>query len=566
MSDALAGILETKQAERLATGFVFTEGPVWHPDGFYYFVDIRRSNLHKLTPGKEPELVRSNTGEGNGTTFDLQGRLVICEGGNRRVTRWNGIQSEVLMDRFEGKRLNRPNDVVCKSDGSIYFTDPGLRVPLAERELAAAGVYRIAPDGTTSLVADCEYPNGLAFSPDERVLYVANTSPHLRRHVVGRDRRRARRHEGRRRGPCLLHGSGRHVGLRPRRHEARDHPHPGSPREPRLRRSGSPDPVLHRPHVGLHHARQGPGAAGSLVQCPLEAMINFGTFLLMQSPSARSSKEIYARGVEMALAAETLGFNNVWLAEHHFSTYGYLSRPAQLATYIAAKTTRIRVGTAVIVVPLHHPLVIAEEIATLDLLSGGRLDVGLGRGYQPYEFERFGLELESGRARWEESIDILLKAFEGQPFSYDGKLFKIPETTVFPQPLQQPRPPIWITAQSPESVEAAVRRGFNVLTGGFGVPIERMAEFRRLFDRLVGEFKPPHPLRVGVQRAVYVAESQADARAAAEEARWNMRVTLSLRNQYERVERGRAIPVPAPRSPIPTTCSTASWSSARRIR
>jgi len=81
------------------------------------------------------------------------------------------------------------------------------------------------------------------------------------------------------------------------------------------------------------------------------------------------------------------------------------------------------------------------------------------------------------------------------------------------------------------------------------VPIERMAEFRRLFDRLVGEFKPPQPLRVGVQRAVYVAESQAEARAAAEEARWNMRVTLSLRNQYERVEQGRAIPVPAPKEP-----------------
>jgi len=176
MSDALPGILETSKAERLATGFVFTEGPLWHPDGFYYFVDIRRSNLHRLTPGKEPELVRANTGEGNGTTFDLQGRLVICEGGNRRVTRWSaGEQSEILMDRFEGKRLNRPNDVVCKSDGSIYFTDPGLRVPLAERELASAGVYRVAPDGTTTLVADCEYPNGLAFSPDERVLYVANT-------------------------------------------------------------------------------------------------------------------------------------------------------------------------------------------------------------------------------------------------------------------------------------------------------------------------------------------------------------------------------------------------------
>lgn len=176
MSDALTGILETTTAERPATGFVFTEGPLWHPDGFYYFVDIRQSRLHRLTPGKEPELVRASTGEGNGTTFDLQGRLVICEGGNRRVTRWStGGQSEVLMDRFEGKRLNRPNDVVCRSDGNIYFTDPGLRVPLAERELDHAGVYRVAPDGTPSLVADFEYPNGLAFSPDERLLYVANT-------------------------------------------------------------------------------------------------------------------------------------------------------------------------------------------------------------------------------------------------------------------------------------------------------------------------------------------------------------------------------------------------------
>jgi gluconolactonase len=163
---ALSTILETTQAERLATGFVFTEGPLWHPDGFYYFVDIRQSRLHRLTPGKPVELVRDQTGEGNGTTFDLQGRLVICEGGNRRVTRWSADgRSEVLMDRWEGKRLNRPNDDVCRSDGSIRFTDPGQRVPLPERELPSAGVYRVAPDGTTSLVADCEYPNGLAFSP-----------------------------------------------------------------------------------------------------------------------------------------------------------------------------------------------------------------------------------------------------------------------------------------------------------------------------------------------------------------------------------------------------------------
>ena len=176
MADAMSAILETTQAERLATGFVFTEGPLWHPDGFYYFVDVRASMLYRITPGRPHEVVREKTGGGNGTTFDLQGRLILCEGDNRRVTRRAADDRfEVLVDRFEGKRLNRPNDVVCKSDGSIYFTDPGLRVLLAEREVEHAGVYRIAPDGAVSLVADFEYPNGLAFSPDERLLYVANT-------------------------------------------------------------------------------------------------------------------------------------------------------------------------------------------------------------------------------------------------------------------------------------------------------------------------------------------------------------------------------------------------------
>jgi len=176
MADAMSAVLETTQAERLATGFVFTEGPLWHPDGFYYFVDVRASMLYRVTPGRPHEVVREKTGGGNGTTFDLQGRLVLCEGDNRRVVRQAADgRFEVLMDRFEGKRLNRPNDVVCRSDGSIYFTDPGLRVPLAEREVPHAGVYRVAPDGAVSLVGDFEYPNGLAFSPDERRLYVANT-------------------------------------------------------------------------------------------------------------------------------------------------------------------------------------------------------------------------------------------------------------------------------------------------------------------------------------------------------------------------------------------------------
>ena len=177
MADNLSSIVESEEAERVATGFVFTEGPLWHPDGYLLFVDIRRSLIFRLVPGGEPEVARENSGGSNGLTFDLQGRLIMCEGDNRRLTRMesDGTITPVA-ERWEGKRLNRPNDVVGRSDGSIYFTNPGGRIDPSEREIDFSGVHRIAPDGTvTAVITEFEYPNGLAFSPDESVLYVANT-------------------------------------------------------------------------------------------------------------------------------------------------------------------------------------------------------------------------------------------------------------------------------------------------------------------------------------------------------------------------------------------------------
>jgi gluconolactonase len=171
----LSDILETGTLEKVATGFLFTEGPLWHPDGFFYFVDLRSNLLYRMVLGQKPEKVRDTKG-GNGTTFDLQGRLLNCEGDGRLVTRLEPDGSvTTLADRFEGKRLNRPNDVICHSNGTIYFTDPDLRVPLADREIGQAAIYRVTPDGGISELAPFEYPNGLALSKDERTLYVANT-------------------------------------------------------------------------------------------------------------------------------------------------------------------------------------------------------------------------------------------------------------------------------------------------------------------------------------------------------------------------------------------------------
>jgi gluconolactonase len=171
----LSDILETTALDKLATGFLFTEGPLRHPDGFFYFVDLRSNLLYRMVPGQAPEKIRTTLG-GNGTTFDLQGRLLNCEGDGRRVTRIeaDGTVTTVI-DAFAGKRLNRPNDVICHSNGSIYFTDPDLLVPLVDREIGHAAVYRIAQDGSASVLARFEYPNGLALSRDEQTLYVANT-------------------------------------------------------------------------------------------------------------------------------------------------------------------------------------------------------------------------------------------------------------------------------------------------------------------------------------------------------------------------------------------------------
>lgn len=174
--------LTSDQPERIATGFQFTEGPVWHPDGYLLFSDIPADRIYKWSPDGTLKVFRQPCGHSNGLTFDRQGRLIACEHSNRRVSRTEADGSVIpLATHYQGRRLNSPNDVVVKSDGSIYFTDPPYGVQPEDRELDFQGVYRIALDGTLMLlVDDFDRPNGLAFSPDESVLYIDDTT---RRHV-----------------------------------------------------------------------------------------------------------------------------------------------------------------------------------------------------------------------------------------------------------------------------------------------------------------------------------------------------------------------------------------------
>ena len=204
--DAVVSVDAT--VERVATGFGFVEGPVWTFDGALLFSDIPANNIVKLYPGHPAGIFRRPAGYtgtearapgshigSNGLTFDREGRLLVAEHGDRRLTRVdvNG-RATVIADRYDGKRLNSPNDVVVRSDGAIYFTDPPYGLPRQgqdpAKELPFSGIYRVANGKVQLLAQDLPFPNGLGFSPDERTLYVANSDPARRiwmRYAVNRD-------------------------------------------------------------------------------------------------------------------------------------------------------------------------------------------------------------------------------------------------------------------------------------------------------------------------------------------------------------------------------------------
>jgi gluconolactonase len=163
--------------EKVDAGFRFTEGAVWSREGFLLFSDVPNNHIRKLVPGERSTVFREDSHGANGNTFDAQGRLYSCESKTRRVVRMDKKgKIEVLAEKWEGKRLNAPNDIVVRKDGQIYFTDPAFGDQADTRELSFYGVYHITPKGVMSLIAKpAGRPNGIAFSPNGRILYVDNS-------------------------------------------------------------------------------------------------------------------------------------------------------------------------------------------------------------------------------------------------------------------------------------------------------------------------------------------------------------------------------------------------------
>jgi alkanesulfonate monooxygenase SsuD/methylene tetrahydromethanopterin reductase-like flavin-dependent oxidoreductase (luciferase family) len=218
-------------------------------------------------------------------------------------------------------------------------------------------------------------------------------------------------------------------------------------------------------------------------------------------------------GLDEWARAEELGFDGVYLAEHHFTAYNLTPSPNLMLAALAQRTTRMRIGTMCNVLPFTQPLRVAEEFAMLDAISNGRIEAGLGRGADEQEFVRFGLEWSEARPMFQEGYELILKAWTQETFTHHGKYYALAgECSIFPRPLQHPHPPLWITAVSPPTVAWAAERGISI-SSGFAHVDEIAKRFGHYRDVARASGHDPSPEALALFRHVFVADTEREARA-----------------------------------------------------
>jgi alkanesulfonate monooxygenase SsuD/methylene tetrahydromethanopterin reductase-like flavin-dependent oxidoreductase (luciferase family) len=219
--------------------------------------------------------------------------------------------------------------------------------------------------------------------------------------------------------------------------------------------------------------------------------------------------------LDFNVEAEALGYHSSFSVEHHFSGWNQVSSTLMLLAALAMRTTTLRLGTAVIVLPWHNPVLLAEEAATLDLLSAGRLDLGIGKGYRHSEFKGFQISAEVADVRFEEALAVMMRAWTTRErFSHKGRFWHFEDIVVEPPPAQKPHPPLWMAAGNPVSIRRAAARGFNLILDQYASPAtlgERIAIYRGEREANGLGFDP---MQVAVARQLYVAKDKADKDAA----------------------------------------------------
>jgi alkanesulfonate monooxygenase SsuD/methylene tetrahydromethanopterin reductase-like flavin-dependent oxidoreductase (luciferase family) len=251
--------------------------------------------------------------------------------------------------------------------------------------------------------------------------------------------------------------------------------------------------------------------------------MRFGLFGSAQSSSENLGARVgqgFHDYIDYNVEAEALGYYSTFLVEHHFTGWSQISATLNLLTWLAARTKTLRVGTAVLVLPWHNPVLLAEQAATLDLLSGGRLDFGVGKGYRHNEFRGFCIPIEESEARFEEALDLITRSWlSRERFSHHGRFWNFDDIIVEPPTAQKPHPPFWMGAGSVASIGKVAEHGYNLLLDQFAAPEvigERLALFKAEVEALGRVF---NPMKVALARDVYLARNRADKEAALERRR-----------------------------------------------
>jgi len=229
------------------------------------------------------------------------------------------------------------------------------------------------------------------------------------------------------------------------------------------------------------------------------------------------SSEGFRDFIDYNVEAEALGFHGTFVVEHHFTGYGQVSATINLLTWLGARTSTLRLGTAVIVLPWHNPVLLAEQAATLDLLSGGRLDFGIGKGYRYNEFAGFCVDMDEADARFNECLDVIVKAWtSNEPFSHRGHYWRFDNIVVEPPTAQRPHPPIWMGAGGESSVRQVAERGYHLLLGQYASPADVGRSIAAYKSAVEAQGRRFDPMQVGVTRAFFVCDNDAEKETALE--------------------------------------------------
>jgi natural product biosynthesis luciferase-like monooxygenase protein len=206
--------------------------------------------------------------------------------------------------------------------------------------------------------------------------------------------------------------------------------------------------------------------------------VKFGIFSIFDYwPRVKSVRQYFSDILNLGEAADNLGFDSFWISEHHFTNYGgIMPRPQILLAALAERTRTIRLGTAVTLIPFDNPVRLAEDFGLIDVLSGGRLEFGVGRGLFGFEYDGLGIDQDESRARLEEGVKVIRAAWQSEELTYTGRFTKVGKLAILPRPLQKPHPPLYVAAVTPESYEWAAREGHSILQVLYFAPIERTVE------------------------------------------------------------------------------------------